>query len=156
VSRSGKKAVRSLGKSLAAGWHLPFRGELLGRRPQQEEAGPLERACLTILLAHRWPEGSSTGWQLGHEGVTDAAVEGPVEGAAIRALRSRRRPLRSLRPSHVPRLLLALLVTLHGTAFRHIEANGESTWYRLVSPGLASELASRPRNGRLGAPITWI
>ena len=38
------------------------------------------RGPASFLLAHRWPERGSTGWQLRHEGVS-AAVEAAVEGA---------------------------------------------------------------------------
>src|SRR5918994_981157 len=49
--------------------------------PRGEEAGPLGGGLPPFLLAHRWPERGSTSWQLRHERVTVAAVEGVVEGA---------------------------------------------------------------------------
>jgi hypothetical protein len=52
--------------------YVVLRTPMRGGRPHPGDLPP-------FLLAHRWPERGSTGWQLRHEGV--AAVEGGVEGA---------------------------------------------------------------------------
>src|SRR5215217_7033214 len=78
-SGSGRIDVPGSVAGVAAGTVIRCRPILVVERAPTREAGPHRGDLPPFLLAHRWPERGSTGWQLRHE--CGAVLSGSVVGA---------------------------------------------------------------------------